>query len=500
MATDDRGDFDFARKKPEPGGGVRRWIFILLEDPASSRLAQCIGSGILLCIVTSIAALILESDPEVRLQHGDTLRNVEVWTTLIFTVEYFTRLVVCNEGHITKFQFVTSPANIIDLCAIFPFYLEEGMKVYDIGMNVKFLKVLRAVRLVRLFRIFKVGRFAAGIRVMGEAIAKSQHALNILVFFVVVFMVLFSSAVYYTEKLICPNFAPSEVGMADFVAYERDCRLGISERLCCVYACNPSNPGVTDLEHFDFARHYGWYDTPPNASADDFANTLCTYEMNEIDMREVRQSNPSLPDVLDEVFVVHPVASMTFRSIPQSFWWAIVSMTTSGYGDKVPVTFGGRTFAVMAMCFGILLIALPVAIVGSKFQEAFAKMERGRAMEREFSVIGSAKVVPLEEFEPRRLVPAAKEAEETPVQDIVAAFFPSLAPLIQEVPPNHAACEIVTRVVQSYTKLSRVQAEILQTQRKFVTSQQRLGEELGVLIGADSCPTVPKTGRAFPTS
>jgi len=128
----------------------------------------------------------------------------------------------------------------------------------------------------------------------------------------------------------------------------------------------------------------------------------------------------------------------------------------------------------------------------TRASSAFAKME----MDKSEYAARSAKVAPLEQLEPS--LPAKEE--EKPVQDIVQAFFPSLAPLIQEVPPNHAAHEIVTRVVQSYTKLSRVQAEILQTQRKFVTSQQRLGEELGVLIGADSCPTVPKSGKTIPTS
>merc|ERR1719169_411963 len=61
-------------------------------------------------------------------------------------------------------------------------------------------------------------------------------------------------------------------------------------------------------------------------------------------------------------------------------------MTTTGYGDEVPSTILGMCFAIMAMCFGILLIALPVAIVGSKFQEAFAEMEAEQGRKRAHSL------------------------------------------------------------------------------------------------------------------
>lgn len=62
-----------------------------------------------------------------------------------------------------------------------------------------------------------------------------------------------------------------------------------------------------------------------------------------------------------------------FPSIPGSFWWALVTMTTVGYGDKYPITTGGQLVAACTMIFGILLIALPMAIVGNKFQEVYSE-------------------------------------------------------------------------------------------------------------------------------
>lgn len=59
----------------------------------------------------------------------------------------------------------------------------------------------------------------------------------------------------------------------------------------------------------------------------------------------------------------------TFGSMPSSLWWAIVTLTTVGYGDVVPVTTMGKTFAGFIGLIGIGMIALPAAILASGFAE-----------------------------------------------------------------------------------------------------------------------------------
>ena len=59
----------------------------------------------------------------------------------------------------------------------------------------------------------------------------------------------------------------------------------------------------------------------------------------------------------------------TFGSMPDSMWWAIVTLTTVGYGDVIPVTTLGKMFGGFIGLIGIGMIALPAAIMASGFAE-----------------------------------------------------------------------------------------------------------------------------------
>ena len=55
-----------------------------------------------------------------------------------------------------------------------------------------------------------------------------------------------------------------------------------------------------------------------------------------------------------------------YTSIPKSIYWAIVTLTTVGYGDITPVTPLGQTISVLVMLIGYSIIAVPTGIITSE--------------------------------------------------------------------------------------------------------------------------------------
>ena len=68
-----------------------------------------------------------------------------------------------------------------------------------------------------------------------------------------------------------------------------------------------------------------------------------------------------------------------FTSIPRSIYWAIVTVTTVGYGDITPQTVLGQAIAALAMLTGYAIIAVPTGIISA---EIFSEMQRERKIIR----------------------------------------------------------------------------------------------------------------------
>ncbi|MXV77364.1 ion transporter [Candidatus Poribacteria bacterium] len=64
-----------------------------------------------------------------------------------------------------------------------------------------------------------------------------------------------------------------------------------------------------------------------------------------------------------------------FGSIPDAMWWAIVTLTTIGYGDVYPITAGGKIFTAVIALIGIGLIAIPSGLLASVLTEARVEEE-----------------------------------------------------------------------------------------------------------------------------
>ncbi|WP_293650469.1 ion transporter [Thiolapillus sp.] len=62
-----------------------------------------------------------------------------------------------------------------------------------------------------------------------------------------------------------------------------------------------------------------------------------------------------------------------FKSVFHSLWWAVVTLTTVGYGDIYPVTVGGRIFTFIVLMVGLGIVAVPAGLVASALSQAHSE-------------------------------------------------------------------------------------------------------------------------------
>nr|XP_055067980.1 potassium voltage-gated channel subfamily V member 1 [Misgurnus anguillicaudatus] len=90
-----------------------------------------------------------------------------------------------------------------------------------------------------------------------------------------------------------------------------------------------------------------------------------------------------------EYAIEHDIPETTFPNVPSAWWWATTSMTTVGYGDIRPDTVLGKIMAFICILSGILILALPIAIINDRFSACYftlkmkeAALRHGEALKR----------------------------------------------------------------------------------------------------------------------
>ncbi len=208
---------------------------------------------LLIAIVLSVAAVLLESVVEVRAQYGAQLRALEWVLTILFTIEYVLRLICIGR----PLKYALSFYGIIDLLAILPSYLSL------IIPGSQSLTVIRALRLLRIFRVLKLAHFVGEASMLRAAVYASTRKIIVFLAFILTLILIVGSLMYLIEG-----------------------------------------------------------------------------------------------------------GGGGFTSIPQSIYWAVVTMTTVGYGDIAPATVLGKILASVVMILGYGIIAVPTGIVTVELAQA----------------------------------------------------------------------------------------------------------------------------------
>ena len=142
-----------------------------------------------MAIVTSVLVIMLESVASVRAEYASALRGAEWGFTLLFTVEYVTRVWCVGRPS----AYAKSFLGIIDLLAVLPTYvslLVPGGQV---------LTVVRILRVLRVFRILKLAHYVGEAGVLIRALKASRYKITIFVLAVVTITVIVGSLMYLIE-------------------------------------------------------------------------------------------------------------------------------------------------------------------------------------------------------------------------------------------------------------------------------------------------------------
>ncbi|WP_179007728.1 ion transporter [Winogradskyella forsetii] len=144
---------------------------------------------LLIAIVASIILVMLESIKSFDLRFHSFL-NISEWIiTILFTIEYFLRIITVKK----PLKYITSFYGIIDLLSTIPKYLS----LIFIGTHA--LVALRALRLLRIFRILKLVRFMGASNQLASAIKASRAKISVFLFAVIIAATIFGTIMYLVE-------------------------------------------------------------------------------------------------------------------------------------------------------------------------------------------------------------------------------------------------------------------------------------------------------------
>jgi voltage-gated potassium channel len=390
---------------------IYQWLF----DPEFKEGYQRqIENGVGWLIILSVMAIVAEHVEPIYAGREWAFHVFDVITVAVFSIEYLLRLATAPFDpefagkRFARVRYALSFYALVDLLAIAPFYF-AGFVNLDVEM-------MRALRLLRLMRIFKLSRYMVPAWLEFKALNKGRtfrsrlfalleptgHSgrLHVYVDNFIMFWVLLSIVCVVLESVQSVHSVLAfEFFVIDAVAFS----IFTLEYIARLYTA-PENPKLKKR----FSPHFSHFKTGqsiidllailPFLLEHFIATTLdlrflrvfrllrllkltrYTSAVETLYIVVKREWQVIVASVFVMLLLVVLTASLgylfeheaqpdKFENIPQSIYWAVVTLASVGYGDISPITPMGRALTVVLALVGIGIFAIPAGLLASAFTD-----------------------------------------------------------------------------------------------------------------------------------
>lgn len=181
---------------------VKRRVYELLDDGTNRPAGMLVHRVLVVLVIASVIAVVLESVPSLEKPYSLLFTGIEVVAILVFTAEFLARLWTATEHPpwraLTPWQarvrYLRSPAALIDVLTILPFYLAFILP-----------DDLKVLVLFRLVRFFKLARYSPGMSSLLDAIYGERRALGACFVIMVGLVLLAASLMHIVEGHVQPD-------------------------------------------------------------------------------------------------------------------------------------------------------------------------------------------------------------------------------------------------------------------------------------------------------
>ena len=447
---------------------MRKWLYSWLLDPTiPGNLQKGFDRWIGILILVNLFVMLFEHVPAVFEPNKHWFHWFDIFSVVVFTFEYGLRFYLAPEDHEfrgrknPRFGYIKSPFAIIDFLAVAPFYLQALVPVD--------LRVLRALRLLRILKLFRVLIPAFKTFMLANAGRSFRQKMHALVFpsnrggalhdlfdFFIAFWVVISVIAVVLESVKSISY----ILHLHFIVLDMVAVMIFTLEYCMRLYCCVEEPGyqralagrvkqaktfssvidllaiapffleallhhLLDLRFLRVFRLLRLLKLTRYTSA---TNTLTKVIVREWPVMGASAFIMLLLVVLTAslgYLFEHDSQPDKFENIPQSIYWAVITLASVGYGDLSPVTPAGRIMTIVLALVGIGIFALPAALLSSAFTdqlhkerealkaELSAMLEDGVISEEEAAIIAvKAKQLHLDDAEVALLIEEARLARE----------------------------------------------------------------------------------------